>query len=192
MHTAALGLSSNDRDINGFQSGELLALKCMDFPGLLHAFTSRASLERKHRGDKVLSSSITRCIAPGAASLIQLGARAMLAFAPVALSAQSASHCQGPAALETTIAEHPSAAAYDALGAHFASQSRFSCAISAFKSAIRLEPDSWQGHYNLGIALLTSGDTKQAADELKTAAKLNPGSEQILLPLGVALSKLNR
>src|SRR5580704_18223279 len=187
---AALGFDSNHRDINGFQPGELLALKRMDFPRQLHAFASRASLERRNCRNNPLS------LVPGSTSrshlLIQLGTLTLLVFISVGLPAQNTSNCQGPAALEKAIAEHLSAAAYDALGAHFASQSRFSCAISAFKSAIRLDPDSWQGHYNLGVAMLTSGDAQQAAQELKTALRLNPGSEQVLLPLGVALGKLNR
>ena len=168
----------------------------MDFPRSLHAFVSRVSLERRYRRDKPLSSLSVRSVVQGGGPAVevftQLVALAVLVFVSPSLSAQNTSHCQGPAELEKTIADHPSAAAYDALGAHFASQSRFSCAISAFKSALRLEPDSWQGHYNLGIALLTSGDIQQAADELKTALRLSPGSDQILLPLGVALSKLDR
>src|SRR5215472_14762403 len=96
-----------------------------------------------------------------------------MCFLP-ALSAQKDSHCEGPPALEKAIAEHPTAAAYDALGAHFAGQSKFSCAISAFRTAVRLDPNSWQGHYNLGVALLTSGNAKQAAADLTTASKLNP------------------
>ena len=100
--------------------------------------------------------------------------------------------CKGPAALEQALASHPSAGAYDALGTYFATQRQFSCAISAFESAIRLDPNSWQSHYDLGIALLSSGNPQRAAKELQTASSLKPGSEQILLPLGVALSELNR
>jgi tetratricopeptide (TPR) repeat protein len=165
----ALGFDSNDRDINGFQPGELLALKCMDFPRQLHAFASRVSQQRR--------------ATPHSNLPIQLGTVALLVFVLLDLPAQNTSNCHGPTALEKTISEHPSAAAYDALSAHFASQSRFSCAISAFKAAIRLDPDSWQGYYNLGVAMLTSGDAQQAAQQLKTAL-VESGSEQILLPLG--------
>lgn len=107
-------------------------------------------------------------------------------------AAQSASPCHGPADIEKAIAAHPTAAAYDALGAHFANEQKFNCAISAFESAVKLDPGSWQGHYNLGIALFTSGKAQRAAVELGAASKLNPGSEQVLLPLGFALSKTGR
>src|SRR3954447_25502225 len=115
--------------------------------------------------------------------LIRAGGLALLTSVTLSARAQKISHCEGPPALEKAIAEHPSAAAYDALGAHFAARNHFSCAIPAFESAIRLDPDSWQGHYNLGVALLTSGHTQRAADELKTAVKFSPGSAQILLPM---------
>src|SRR5579862_7990976 len=97
----------------------------------------------------------------------------LILFARVVVTAQDTSHCQPPPAFEKEIAAHPSAAAYDALGAHYASQSRFACAISAFESAIRLDPNSWQGHYNLGLAFMSSGNTKKAVDEFRTALNYN-------------------
>src|SRR5215469_4764956 len=66
---------------------------------------------------------------------------------PCTAIAQAGSNCQAPAALQNALTQHPSAAVYDAIGAHFASGNRFSCAIPAFESAVRLEPNSWQGHY---------------------------------------------
>jgi hypothetical protein len=132
----------------------------MNLSGLLHAFAARASLERKRSGGKSLSSHLNSP-ATGVAglshSLVSI-AMVLAVWAPFVMRAQSAVHCQGPAALEKAIAEHPSAGAYDALGAHFASKSQFACAIASFRSAIRLDPSSWQGHYNLGVALLTSGE----------------------------------
>lgn len=110
----------------------------------------------------------------------------------VIAGAQSASTCRGPADIQKAIAAHPTAAAYDALGAHFASEQNFGCAVAAFESAVKLDPGSWQGHYNLGIALFTSGKVQRAVVELKAASRLNPRSQQILLPLGFALSKTGR
>jgi tetratricopeptide (TPR) repeat protein len=106
--------------------------------------------------------------------------------------AQVAPSCKGPAGLEQTLASRPSPGAYEALGAWYATQRQFSCAASAFESAIRLDPNSWQSHYDLGIALLSSGKFNRAADELRTASGLKPGSAQILLPLGAALSELKQ
>ena len=106
--------------------------------------------------------------------------------------AQQNTPCSGPADLEHAIASHPSAPAYDALGAYFAGHHQLSCAIHAFESAVRLEPNSWEGHYDLGIALLNSHDLKRAARELKTASDLKPNTPKILLPLGVTLNDLNQ
>ena len=111
---------------------------------------------------------------------------------PLAVTAQGTSNCTGPADLEQAIASHPSAGAYEAVGSWFASQHHISCAISAFESAIRLDPNSWQSHYDLGIALLSSRSVKRAAHELQAASGFKPGSPQILLPLGAALSELNQ
>lgn len=109
---------------------------------------------------------------------------------PLSLSAaQQQSACNGPADLEHAIAAHPSAPAYDALGAYFAGHHQLSCAIQAFESAIRLAPDSWEGHYDLGIALLSSHDVRRAAHELQSASALKPADPKILLPLGVSLNE---
>jgi len=164
-------------------------IKCMCVPVSVQAFPARASEEFSASLWNLIPLFRFRRIAIYRALLLALVPG--LGFMP-GLLAQKDSHCEGPPALEKAIAEHPTAAAYDALGAHFAGQSKLSCAIPAFRSAIRLDPNSWQGHYNLGVALLTSGNAKQAAGELNSASKLNPGSAQILLPLGVALSDVNR
>jgi anaphase-promoting complex subunit 3 len=94
--------------------------------------------------------------------------------------------------LERAIAAHPSAAAYDALGAYFGQQRQLLCAISAFRSALHLAPGSWEAHYDLAIALLGHGDTGQAVRELRAASRLKPGTAQIQLALGVALSQSNQ
>lgn len=96
--------------------------------------------------------------------------------------------CTGPAELERIIASHPSSAAYDALGAYFGQQNQLSCAIAAFQSALKLAPESWEAHYNLAIALLDTGNAEHAVRELRATARLKPGSPQIELALGTALS----
>ena len=88
------------------------------------------------------------------------------------LAAQDAATCKGPAELEQTIKVHPSAGAYDALGAYFGQRQKISCAISAFESAVRLDPNSWEAHFNLSLALLQSNQAKRAATELRIANPL--------------------
>src|SRR6266849_5981906 len=78
------------------------------------------------------------------------------------LAAQDAAPCKGPAELEQTIKVHPSAGAYDALGAYFGQRQKISCAISAFESAVQLDPNSWEAHFNLSLALLQSNQPTRA------------------------------
>ncbi|HYK37819.1 tetratricopeptide repeat protein [Alloacidobacterium sp.] len=111
---------------------------------------------------------------------------------PLYMAAQQPPACKGPADLEQAIAAHPSAAAYDALGAYFAGHHQLSCAVYAFQSAIHLDPKSWEGHYDLGIAYLSNHDSKRAARELQAASALKPNTPKILLPLGVTLSDLGQ
>ena len=40
----------------------------------------------------------------------------------------------------------------------FRSTAGFACAIPAFEAAVKLDPTSWEGHYNLALALLEKGD----------------------------------
>src|ERR1700745_3679170 len=102
------------------------------------------------------------------------GVLTALCWLPLSLAAQQSPGCKGPSDLEQAIAGHPSAAAYDALGAYFAGHHQLSCAIHTFESAIHLAPNSWEGHYDLGIALFTNRDLTRAARELQTASSLHP------------------
>ena len=111
---------------------------------------------------------------------------------PLSIAAQEVPSCKGPAELEHVVTASPSPGAFDALGAYFAGHRQFSCAISAFESAIHLAPDLWDSHYDLGVALLSNGNPQRAAHELQIASKLKPGTAKILLPLGISLSALNQ
>src|SRR6476660_1784614 len=100
--------------------------------------------------------------------------------------------CDGPPELEKVISTRPSASAYDALGAYFAQRNQFTCALSAFESALRLGPNSWEAHYNLGLALLEHGKSERAVNELRAALRLRPHMAQTHTALGTALSKLGQ
>ena len=64
--------------------------------------------------------------------------------------------------------------------------------VSAFESALRLEPNSWEAHYNLGLALLENGKSERAANELRAAVGLRPHVAQTHTALGTALSQLHQ
>ncbi|HMH01852.1 MAG TPA: tetratricopeptide repeat protein, partial [Terriglobales bacterium] len=86
----------------------------------------------------------------------------------------------------------PSASVYDALGAYFGQRNQFTCALSAFESALRLEPNSWEAHYNFGLALLENGKSERAINELRAAVGLKPQMAQTHAALGTALSQLHQ
>jgi tetratricopeptide (TPR) repeat protein len=88
-----------------------------------------------------------------------------------------------------TIRDHPTAGAYNTLGALYARDSRVTCAISAFETALRLDDQNWQSHYNLGLALLTKGDRARAASELQNAVQQKPDSAASHFALGTLLQE---
>ena len=149
----------------------------MNLPGQLHAFAAESLIETRTLRRQIALIPATQCDCIRGLMAFAGSSRGGFSGLGSAGCARTNRHpLPGPPALDKAIADHPTSAAYDALGAHFASKSQFACAISAFRNAIRLEPDTWQGHYNLGVALLTTGEAQKAADELKTALKFNQGS----------------
>src|ERR1700730_3931983 len=108
------------------------------------------------------------------------------------LAAQDGATCKGPAELEQAIKAHPSAGAYDALGAYFGRRQKLSCAIFAFESAVHLDPNSWEAHFNLALALLQSNQPTRGARELRIATRLQPDNPLGHIALGVALSQLKQ
>src|SRR6266849_2034152 len=93
----------------------------------------------------------------------------VLCISMPAQASSEALRCKAPAELERRVQSHPSAASYDELGAYFGQVDQYSCAISAFRASLRLNPKSWQTHSHLGLALLASGEPVQAAQELRAS-----------------------
>jgi len=89
----------------------------------------------------------------------------VLAICGVQASAQTPAVCHGPAEIERALAKQASANAYNALGAWFAQRNQINCAIPAFRSAIHSNPNAWEGHFNLALALLATGQRGAALDE---------------------------
>lgn len=112
---------------------------------------------------------------------------------PAVLLAQSSERkCAPPASLAQELHLHPSAAAYNALAGYFGERNDFSCAIFAFRSSLRLEPNSPQAHYYLALALLAQGNAQEAVLELRHSLRLQPNQPEAHLNLGAALSQLNQ
>jgi tetratricopeptide (TPR) repeat protein len=100
-----------------------------------------------------------------------------IAFGSAAFcTASSQSACKGPAALESQIKAHPSAAAWGSLGNWYGSQKQFACAAQAFKSAVRFDPKSAQLNYLLGLADYESQDNEAALQPLQRSVAADPSA----------------
>src|ERR1700730_8943952 len=108
------------------------------------------------------------------------------------LFAQMPAACKGTTELEKVIATHPSAGAYDALGANFGQRQQLSCAVAAFEAAVRQDPNSWEARFNLALALLQKHDPVRAARELRIATRIKPDDPLGHIALGEALGELGQ
>ena len=63
-------------------------------------------------------------------------------------------------------------------------------AVSSFSQAARLDPNSWQAHYNLGLSYLEGGQPRSALTALEQALPLNRDSGELLLALATAQDQL--
>lgn len=79
-------------------------------------------------------------------------------------------------ALLESLRDHPTSGAYNTLGVLYAQSDRVSCAIAVFETALKLEPQNWEIHYNLALALLSKGDRARAVRELQIAIQQKPDS----------------
>jgi Flp pilus assembly protein TadD len=100
--------------------------------------------------------------------------------------------CTGPASLEARIHAHPDAGAYAELGVWFYENHQTECAAEAYRSGLKLVPDSARLNYLLGDSLYTAGRSEQAVAPLKKAVHLNPEELQAHLLLGAVLARLGR
>jgi tetratricopeptide (TPR) repeat protein len=116
---------------------------------------------------------------------------AFLCWTGAAYAQQPATKCAPPQALSEQLASHPTAAAYDALGRYYGDQRKFGCAASAFRSSLKLDPNSAQTHYYLALALLAEGDAQDAILEFRRSVTLQPNQPEARLALGAALSQIN-
>lgn len=96
--------------------------------------------------------------------------------------------CTGPASIETQLRAHPNAVSYTALGKWFDANHRTDCALEAYQSALKLEPDSTTALDGLAKALIAAGDYETAIRRLRSASH----DENLILDLAVAYRKAQR
>jgi tetratricopeptide (TPR) repeat protein len=86
-----------------------------------------------------------------------------------------------------TVKEHPTAGAYNTLGALFAAAGQVDCAIPSFQLSLHMDAKNWEAHYNLALAFLHIGDATRAATELRAAVREKPDSATSHFALGTLL-----
>lgn len=94
--------------------------------------------------------------------------------------------------MEARIHAYPDADAYAALGVWFYKNHHAECAVDAYRSGLKLVPDSARLNYLLGGSLYVAGRLEEAVAPLKNAVRLNPKELQAHLLLGVVLARLGR
>ena len=79
------------------------------------------------------------------------------------------------------------AIAHQNLGTQLFARRRTSEALGHYREAVRLDPDSDQGQFNLALALLNTGQAEASVAHFREAVRLLPGSAEMRNNLGVAL-----
>lgn len=78
------------------------------------------------------------------------------------------------------------AAALADLGTAYAMLKRFDQAARALEASLRLNPDSAQAHYNLGLIAASRRDMPRAVKEFAEAARLDPSNKDTATALAEA------
>ncbi|MGB6835556.1 MAG: tetratricopeptide repeat protein, partial [Candidatus Acidiferrum sp.] len=76
-------------------------------------------------------------------------------------------------------------AAHENLAAAYMQMNEVDEAIRVLSSGLKIDPQSFQLHYNLGLALKLKDDNAGAIPELEAAAKLNPSAHEPHYTLGI-------
>ena len=106
--------------------------------------------------------------------------------------AQAQRTCEPPRELQAQRLGRSPAEAENITGAWFAQRNDTRCAIAAFEAALRLDPQSQDARYNLGLALIQTRQLQRAINELEILVKEAPGSARAHLALGMAFQDLGK
>jgi hypothetical protein len=118
---------------------------------LQHAFGATNS-KRSRAGN------LSRIVAHRKISILRFSCTALRCAQSALRRHRGAPACQGPPELERATVTHPSVAAFDALGAYFRTAQAILLRHFCNHSALKLDPSSWEAHFNLGLTFLDKGD----------------------------------
>jgi len=113
---------------------------------------------------------------------------ALLLFVGVRAVAQLPNTCTPPASAAHAPVGTPPARVYDAVGAWFAEKRDLTCAVAAFKHALRLEPKSAEAHFDLGLVRQSQEMPDEAISEFRLALQYDPRLLQARCALGSSLT----
>src|SRR5690242_13965676 len=111
----------------------------------------------------------------------------LVAAATIATPARSQQTCEAPRDVRIRLVGKPADVAANELGAWFAQKGDLTCAIQSFENAVKANPDSLDGRYNLGLALTEAGNSARAIRELQALVKSQPNITRVHAALAVAL-----
>jgi tetratricopeptide (TPR) repeat protein len=94
-----------------------------------------------------------------------------------------------PYALVYTHDKPSDAEGYVVVGQAYRKMGEFQKAADALEIAVKLNPASYDAHYNLGFSLGRLGKTEEAVQQVEEAEKLRPNSAEATYELGMLLAK---
>jgi tetratricopeptide (TPR) repeat protein len=109
-----------------------------------------------------------------------------------ATSAFLAADCAPPPSLQSKLRAHPGVETLIQLGAWFDDRHQYGCAAEAYRSALKLQPNSSRVLDLLGSSLYSAGDVKGAVGALQQAVKGAPDTPGTHLKLASTLEQLKR
>jgi tetratricopeptide (TPR) repeat protein len=104
----------------------------------------------------------------------------------------AAATCAGPQDLQAKLRTRPDAEIYVQLGGWFGDRNQFACAVEAYRAALKLEPDSAELSYLLGLGLYYAGNAQEAIIPLQQSIQLKPEILKPHLLLAQSLAQLHR
>src|SRR5437867_9427385 len=82
--------------------------------------------------------------------------------------------CVAPQQLQAKLRIRPDSSAYVEIGTWFGDRTRFRCAADAYRSALKLDPNSARVSYLLGLSLYSVGDMEGAVKALRQSIQIDP------------------
>lgn len=102
------------------------------------------------------------------------------------------SACPTPKEFAARLSSQPNPDTYADLGVWFSDHQQYTCAATAYRTGLNLQPESAKLNYLLGVALVAGGDAADAIKPLQESVRLAPALPKPHLVLADALEQLQR